>query len=435
MKSLYIAVLVLMLGILLFSFLVFRAISTHMERAYFDPVFDSVDELELDDVRSMLESGGPAAVRTYMGKLDRIFGGTHFLLDNAGIDVVSGRNKSSLLPKPPSTKSRGTFMGQVLITHRSADGRFWFVALAPFGSSADWAMYPYYILVASVAGLLCWILAFGVISPIRRITNTVVLFGHGKLDARIHSHRKDEIGQLAASFNQTADRLQRHILTERRLLEDISHELRSPLARLKCAIRLARPYLEKNPAQEQIEQIDRDVDRMASLVADIIQITRNESDPGTTHMMPTDLGTIANAVADDCRIEAHFRQCGIEVQGDLPRHVRGDSELLRRALENLIRNAIRYSPERANVIVTLEQAGNTAITTVRDFGPGVPEDSLARIFDPFYRVEQSRDKDSGGVGLGLSITRRAIQLHHGTIVAENAGPGLRVRITLPLIDP
>lgn len=431
MRSLYVGVALVMLGILLLSFFVFQAISDHMETTFFTPVFDAIDELELEDARTVLESKGTAAVAPFMEKLNHLFGGAHYLLNNQGLDVVSGADRAALLPHPPLLKSRGTWNGQVLVTRRSADGRFWFVALAPYSKSVDWAVFPYYILVAFVAGLLCWLVSAGVISPIRRIAFTVASFGRGELDARVDSRRSDEIGQLAASFNQTADRLQRLILTEHRLLEDISHELRSPLTRLKCAIRLAQPSPEQSGVFEQIE---RDIDRMTSLVADIIQINRNESDPATGKIAAVDLAPIVDEVVDDCRIEAQARQCKIEVLGTLSRPVRGDNELLRRAFENLLRNAIRYSPEYASIDVSFSQTEHATTIVVRDFGPGVPETSLTRIFDPFFRIEEARDKDSGGVGLGLSIAKRAVEVHHGAIVAENAWPGLRVRITLPALE-
>ncbi len=431
MKSLNIGLAVVMLGILLLSFAMFHVISDHMEKTFFNPVFDTIDDLELDDARSVLERNGPAAVATFMENLNRRFGGVHFLLDAHGNDVVSGANKATLLPPPPLSKWRGTYNGQILVTHRSADGRYWFVAVAPFVGSADWALFPYYMLVAFVAGLLCWLVAAGVIAPIRRIAVSVATFGRGELDVRVVSRRKDEIGQLAASFNQTADRLQQLITTERRLLEDISHELRSPLTRLKCAIKLAQTSPEQGTL---LEQIERDVDRMTSLVSDIVQITRIESDPRAGRVSPVDLVSIVGAVVDDCRIEAQARECAIEVQGALRREVLGDSELLRRAFENLLRNAIRYSPEFSVINVLLAESKDSTIVAVRDFGPGVPEDSLTRIFDPFFRIEEARDKDSGGVGLGLSIAKRSVQLHHGTISAENAWPGLRVQIALPLVE-
>ena len=113
--------------------------------------------------------------------------------------------------------------------------------------------------------------------------------------------------------------------------------------------------------------------------------------------------------------------------------VLGNRELLRRAVENVLRNGIRYSPEQSTIDVSITEDGCAANIAVRDYGPGVPEDALTRIFDPFFRVEEARDASGGGSGLGLSIAKRAMQVHHGSITAENASPGLLVRIAIPLL--
>jgi signal transduction histidine kinase len=126
-----------------------------------------------------------------------------------------------------------------------------------------------------------------------------------------------------------------------------------------------------------------------------------------------------------------FRGCGIRVEGELSREVSGDHELLRRAVENVLRNAIRYSPERSSIEVRLAESPHGATIAIRDYGPGVPEQSLTQIFEPFFRVEEARDEETGGIGLGLSIAMRAVRLHRGTICAQNADPGLRVQITIP----
>jgi signal transduction histidine kinase len=141
---------------------------------------------------------------------------------------------------------------------------------------------------------------------------------------------------------------------------------------------------------------------------------------------------IVDELAQDCAVEAQVRNCTIEVSGQESIEVRGTPELLRRAVENALRNAIRYAPEKSAIQVSINADSRNAIINVRDFGPGVPEAALIRIFDPFFRVEEARDASGGGSGLGLSIAKRAVMLHHGTISAENASPGLRVRITIPL---
>jgi signal transduction histidine kinase len=227
-----------------------------------------------------------------------------------------------------------------------------------------------------------------------------------------------------------AERLQGLIASERRLLGDISHELRSPLARLKFAVRLARTSTDTNAA---LDRIERDVDRISSLVADIVEITFIEGDPAVQGTEVVRAGEIIDEVIRDCSVEAEMQGCLIAVNGRLAGEVMGNRELLRRAVENVLRNGIRYSPEKSTIDVFITKDDSAANIVLRDYGPGVPEDALTRIFDPFFRVEEARDASSGGSGLGLSIAKRAIQVHHGRITAENALPGLRVRIAIPLL--
>jgi signal transduction histidine kinase len=227
-----------------------------------------------------------------------------------------------------------------------------------------------------------------------------------------------------------AERLERLIVSERRQLGDISHELRSPLARLKFAVKLARTSADSKTA---LDRIERDVDRITSLVADIVEITFVEGDPALQGAETVSMGDIVNNVVHDCTLEAEIRGCTIKASGYISGKVIGSRELLRRAVENVLRNAIRYSPEKAVIELSAEETGRDAVVIVRDYGPGVPQDALARIFDPFFRVEEARSANGGGSGLGLSIAKRAVQVHHGTIAAENASPGLRVQITIPLI--
>jgi signal transduction histidine kinase len=429
MKSLYVAILLVMLGILSLSFLAYRSISGRIEKAYFDPVFDEMEQLQIESARAALNQGGPSAVSAYMQRLDQLFGGSHYLVDGHGTDVVSGKNREELLPKLPATKSRIQLQDHMVITHRSDDGRYWFLVVAPLDKSHPWMLFPYYILAATVVALLCWIAAVGLISPIRKVSKTAALFGRGELRARVVTRRQDEIGQLARSFNQMADRLERLITSERRLLEDISHELRSPLSRLKLATKLARTSLDQQAA---LDRIERDVDRMASLMSDIVEITRMEGDPSPLNMVILNLDSLVEAIIEDCLIEAEMHGCRLAVSSCATTQIEGNRELLRRAIENVVRNAIRYSPPQSVVDVIVNEESSMAKIEVRDRGPGVPEEYLTTIFEPFFRIEEARDTTRGGTGLGLSIAKRAIQLHFGTISAENANPGLRVAMSFPI---
>ena len=431
MKSLYYGVLLAMVTTLSLSFLVFHAISDRMQKKSIDPAFDRIDEFELESARGALNSGGPKALMDYLTRLNLIFGGSsHYLLDAHGIDLVSGENRAALLPPAPLSKWRTRAQGHYIRSHRSADGQYWIAAVGLLDRPHIWTFLPYYFLVIGATGVLCWLASAGVVSPIRRIAASIALFGQGNLSIRVHTRRQDEIGQLGRSFNQMAERLQGLIVSERRLLGDISHELRSPLARLKFAVKLARTSADSNAA---LDRIERDVDRIASLVADIVEITFIEGDPAVQGAGIVRAGDIIDEVIRDCAVEAEIRGCRIAVNGRLAGEVLGNRELLRRAVENVLRNGIRYSPEHSTIDVSIAEDSRAAIVAVRDYGPGVPEDTLTRIFDPFFRVEEARDATGGGSGLGLSIAKRAVQVHHGTITAENASPGLRVQITIPLL--
>jgi signal transduction histidine kinase len=428
-KSLYVGVLIVMISVLSLSFWGFQLISANVQRMQIDPTFYKFDELQLESARDELQTGGKTALRDYLKRLDQIFSGQHYLLDSDGRDVLTGQDRKSMLPRAPAVEYRVRAHGRWVISHRAPDGLYWFAAEGPIGPLRIWTFLPYYFLLIAATGVLCSIAAIGVVAPILKIAGTIRQFGEGNLSARVQTVRRDEIGQLGRSFNRMAERLERLIVSERRLLGDISHELRSPLARLKFAVRLARTSPDSNAA---LDRIERDVNRITSLVADIVEITSIEGDPTMRDMGNVRADEVVDEVVRDCALEAQFRGCRISVTNKSTGEVLGNYELLRRAIENVLRNGIRYSPKQSTIQLCLEDNGHHATISVRDFGPGVPDDALARIFDPFFRVEEARDTNGGGSGMGLSIAKRAVQLHHGTITAENASPGLRVRITIPM---
>ena len=431
LKSLYLGVLLAMVITLSLSFLVFHSIADRLQRKSIDPSFERIDELELESARGALASGGQNALKSYLASLDRVFAGsTHYLLDAHGIDVLTGENRVELLPPAPRTEWRTHANGYYIKAQRSPDGQYWIVNMGLSESRPHlWTFLPYYFLVIGATVVLCWLASVGVVSPIHRIAASIALFGQGNLSVRVNTRRQDEIGQLGRSFNQMAERLERLIVSERRLLGDISHELRSPLARLKFAIKLARTSADSKSA---LDRIERDVDRIASLVADIVEINFIECGPVVEGAGILRAADIVDEVVRDCQVEAEIRCCRIAVSGHLSGQIKGNRELLRRAVENVLHNANRHSPEHSSIDVSIAEESDAAAITIRDYGPGVPEDALSRIFDPFFRVDEARDAMSGGSGLGLSIAKQAVQVHQGTITAENASPGLRVRITIPL---
>jgi signal transduction histidine kinase len=417
-----------MVAILSLSFLAFQFVSNHIQGTYLNPLFDDFDEIQLRSAQNAYEGNGKKALHEYMASLDSTFGGSHYLLNASGADLFSGDNRSALLPPAPASKSRIQIHRTWIITHRSLDGRYWFVAEGQIPRTRIWTFLPYYFIVLGATGILGWMAWIGIVSPIRKIAAVIAVFGQGNLSLRIHSRREDEVGQLGRSFNQMAERLERLIVSERRLLADISHELRSPLARLKFAVKLARTSEDSKAA---LDRIERDINRITSLVTEIIEMTSIEDDPAVQEMASVPLREIIDEVVRDCSLEADFHGCNIAVEGALIHQVTGNRELLRRAVENVLRNGIRYSPHGSTLSLSLSENNQKAMIEVRDYGPGVPTESLGRIFDPFFRVEEARVSTGGGSGLGLSIAKRAVQLHKGNIEAENASPGLRIRIKIP----
>jgi two-component system, OmpR family, sensor histidine kinase CpxA len=162
-------------------------------------------------------------------------------------------------------------------------------------------------------------------------------------------------------------------------------------------------------------------------------MTRLEGDPSSRNPEDVPLDTLLQELTEDCRVEAEARGCRLVLDAASSLQVQGDRELLRRAVENVLRNAIRYAPDGTPIETRLDSAGGMALITVRDYGPGVPADLLPKIFMPFFRVDVSRDNATGGVGLGLAIAQRAVHLHHGRLRARNVEPGLLVSIELPLV--
>jgi two-component system sensor histidine kinase CpxA len=226
-----------------------------------------------------------------------------------------------------------------------------------------------------------------------------------------------------------AERIGTLLTAERRLLQDISHELRSPLARLSFAAELTRTAEDRDAAAARLR---KDINRLASLVGALLEVTRLEGDPSSRLLEETPLNPLLNELAEDSRLEAEVRGCRLLFEAERDLSVQGDPELLRRALENVLRNAIRYAPQGTAIEIRLECGPDAALITIRDYGPGVPEEFLPKIFTPFFRVDASRDIATGGAGLGLAIAQRAVNLHHGRLSARNASPGLLVSMELPL---
>jgi two-component system sensor histidine kinase CpxA len=284
------------------------------------------------------------------------------------------------------------------------------------------------------AGGVAYLLAWYLTSPLKKVQATVRAFAEGNMDARVSpalGKRRDELADLGREFDHMAERIAGLISSQKRLLADISHELRSPLARLNVALELARKS-SSGKAEAALDRIEQETERMNQLVGQLLSITRLESGAEQVPPETVMLHELVEQVVDDANFEASARGKQVKAQHLEPCNLLGSFELLRSGVENVVRNAIRYTALNTAVEVTLRVRAGTAVLTVRDYGPGVPEADLQHIFEPFYRVSEARERSSGGVGLGLSIAERTVKLHGGSLRAENLPDGLLVTIELPL---
>jgi len=390
--------------------------------------FSMLLSLEVREARLAWERGGPDRLRETLGLLREVTHASQAMLtDSAGTDLLTGESHAAMMRYAEGLIHSPFSIRSHIFARKSADGRYCLILIRE--NWYFWFLQPAHLLVIALAVLLCYGLAHYLTAPLRRLRSAVDRLGRGDLTARAEETRHDELGDLAVAFNRMADHIQTLLAAERRLLFDISHELRSPLARLSVAVELARTDDARSPS---LDRIQKEADRLNALIRQMLEVTRTEGEPSRLKAERLRIDELISGLVDDCSIEAQARNCALELVASGPVTLDGDSELLRRAIENVMRNAIRYAPAESKVEVTLENGGGWAKIRVRDYGPGVPEEALPRLFDPFYRVEQDRDRKSGGVGLGLSIARRAVELHKGKLKASNVSPGLLVEIDLPV---
>jgi two-component system sensor histidine kinase CpxA len=295
------------------------------------------------------------------------------------------------------------------------------------------------IALAASAGV-CYLLARYLAAPVDRLRLATRQMAAGDLDVRVHPAlrgRQDDLGLLAADLDAMAQRLRQLLEAKQQLLRDVSHELRSPLTRLQLAVSLARR--EHSSADRYLARIACEADRLEQLIARTLKLVRLERLANApVEQLSVDIGELLHNIASDVAIEADARGCLVNVQAPEGLLVCGDTELLRSAFENVIRNAVRFSPEGGVVVVSARRVaprelGETIEIAVHDSGPGVPEKELGLIFEPFYRVDAARaHQGAAGEGLGLAIAARALAVHGGAISAHNmSGGGLAVVVTLP----
>ncbi len=398
------------------------------------------------------ERDGPDGLNAYLRRSEPDATFRTFVFDDTGAEVSRRTAPDSVLELANAARrSNHAEFGHgmpFLVVARpvvAPSGRSFVVAAQFAGARHELPAFPSWLLVRGLAvlvtaGIVCYGLAWYLTRRLGRLRTATRALAQGDLSVRVGESlggSPDELTDLGRDVDEMAERLETLIASERRLLQDVSHELRSPLARLVVALELLRQR-EGVPGAPEIERIELEAARIDELIGRVLTLLRLETaSPAAEPASTVDLAGLVSDVAADAEFEAAAARRLVVVSTD-PCVVTGDESMLRSAIENVIRNAIRYTSEDSAVEVTLRRipgaAGNSsdAVVSIRDHGPGVPEDALENLFRPFYRVDDGRARESGGAGLGLAIADRAVRLHGGTVTAANAPDGgLIVVIRLP----
>jgi two-component system, OmpR family, sensor histidine kinase CpxA len=415
--------------------------------------WEALRSTALTETVNAYEHGGAQGARDYLENLQQKQHVRVYVFDEQGSEI-SGRSSSGWAERVAAGRPLPPHHGmifprpQILTESRASDDGHHLYTIAmelppgPRVFFGPWGIpVPGLIIAVLSSGIVCYFLAWYMTKPVSRLREATQRLAAGDLAARAgtpNAKGHDEIAGLVRDFDTMAGRLESLVKAQSRLLNDISHELRSPLARLNVALGLARQRSGPESAA-MLERIELEAGRLNELIGRLLTLARMEDGEQRVPSNPVLLDEIVLTVTEDAEFEAQARHC--HVRSEIPEGtwaVRGDASLLHSAIENVVRNAIRYTREGSTVAVHLEKnpiAGPAeAVVRVTDCGDGVPSDALEKLFQPFYRIDDARGRQTGGVGLGLAITERAVRFHGGRVTATNrAEGGLMVEIHLPLM--
>ncbi|QDP00003.1 ATP-binding protein [Thalassotalea sp. PS06] len=308
-----------------------------------------------------------------------------------------------------------------------------------FNRLPDWLrLLSMFMVSALVCGILTWLL----IKPVKRLTSASRQFGLGDLDVRVpeFERRHDELGELGQAFNRMAEQLNQHISAHKRLLGDVSHELRSPLTRLQLLISLIEKQSQDMPQlKENLDRSRNEIEQLDDMVGKALALSRLENQIKPIDRKPVDMVQLCQQICEEQQIQAQTKNIQLIFNPGNSQALAqywGDRELLQSAISNVLNNAIKYSPSDSTVSLEIKASEPGLSIIISDAGQGVKEEDLQRIFKPFYREDNSRTRKTGGTGLGLAIAKDAVKRHGGTIKARAtnptaAQPGLSVIMELP----
>jgi two-component system sensor histidine kinase CpxA len=319
---------------------------------------------------------------------------------------------------PPLDQNRPALLPVLLLYSPTLSGGGLFIDVKP------WLLAGFGAVLLSV---LFWLpLIRGITRSIKQLTEATGRIAEGHFDVRVDEHRRDELGRLGAEINSMAARLDGFVTGQKRFLGDVAHELCSPLARMQMALGILEQNAKDAP-QDYTKDVREEVQEMSNLVNELLSFSKASLHNKSLQLLRVPLAELARRVA--AREGGGGERVQVRIAEELA--ALAEPDLLARALANLVRNALRYAGDGGPILITAEAADDGVAISVSDSGPGVPEEALQKIFDPFYRLEASRSRETGGVGLGLAIVKTCVEACQGSVTAANRQPG-GLQVTLRL---
>lgn len=398
---------------------------------------------------STFEAGQHYALKKWLEKAGNSRELYLYLLDNKG-EIFSNKRTTHEIQQISKDMVRGKLnegqlkVGNIIVSReiRANSGKMYRLAAVsdkPFAHLVQitGAGLTLRVLIAVlISGIICYLLSIYLTKPLQSLSLAAKSIATGRLSTRVgrfKGHYRDEIAKLSQDFDGMAETLEQMVKTKERLLQDISHELRSPLARLQLAIEIGRKKC-NTLAQAEFSRMEEECVRLNALIGEILDYARLDKSVYELQRTLTPISAFIQQIVDDANFEFGTVKKRVIFTNTVECSLSIDERLLHRAIENILRNALHYSPPQETVIVStaFDNAKQNLIISICDHGPGIPEDQLDKIFNPFYRVDKSREKKTGGYGLGLAIAKQAITLHDGEIHLHNCKPqGLNVELILP----
>jgi signal transduction histidine kinase len=422
-------------------------------------VLHSIMPMEAEKCARLYEQSGKQAVEDYLDDLQRQKSVRFYFFDEDGNSLLDRGAPEMILKFAHSKEAlyRTARENLSLVEPRKGialrlvdgpSGRKYTLAfqqsptlIMPVSEAVGTHPYLRLLVVGLLGAALCFLLARHITRPITGLRAATRDIASGKLKTRVDAsvrRRHDEIGTLGRDFDRMAEQIEALVMAQRELLGDVSHELRSPLARMIVALGLLK-HASPEEVTEYVNRIGIEAERLDKMIGQLLTLTRIESGAELLQRETFDLTNLVQEVAADGDFEARAHGREVKVVGADPCAMSGFPEMLRSAIENVVRNAIRYTAAGTSIEISLEQLNanddKQAVLRIRDHGPGVPKIMLANIFLPFQRVQETTDTNSQGAGLGLAIADRVVRMHDGSICASNATDGgLIVEIVLPLVS-